>query len=363
MSVPEFETLDELWLDAAQAILQRGLPLDSRDGQTLETLGYSARLTDPRANFMLNPERKLSPAYAGAELLWYLSGHTNIDRIVAYAKQYTRFTEDGKTAFGAYGNRWRDHDFQAVMLSSLPTSEEVARLKAKYGSTELPAGGISQLHTLIWLLEKKPQTRQAVMAMWRPADLAHAFLGGKNDLPCTTGMIFMVRGGKLYLSVNMRSQDIWLGLPYDVWCFTCIQQLVAEALGLEVGWYHHNVMSLHVYERNEGRFRSAASPPNFNTDTMKYTPMVLPLFDSIAEAISLEQHNAEFLTCANAIQRIGQDSLLGQAVVMAALKFSFSDKVVSRIANPTLRRYVDSYWSPSALNLKQLRDDVVPEDK
>ena len=51
----------------------------------------------------------------------------------------------------------------------------------------------------------------------------------------------------------MRSNDVWLGLPYDVFCFTSIQCLISEEIGIPLGWYQHQVGSLHVYDANKAK--------------------------------------------------------------------------------------------------------------
>jgi len=54
----------------------------------------------------------------------------------------------------------------------------------------------------------------------------------------------------------MRSNDAWLGLPYDVFCFTTLQKIVAAALGIECDWYQHQVGSMHLYGRNVRKTRN-----------------------------------------------------------------------------------------------------------
>ena len=71
-----------------------------------------------------------------------------------------------------------------------------------------------------------------------------------NDLNCTVCLQFIVRDEKLYCTTYMRSNDLWLGFPYDVFQFTCIQIRMAMELGLDIGSYTHIAGSLHIYERD-----------------------------------------------------------------------------------------------------------------
>lgn len=304
-----FETIDELWLDAARQIHEDGHDVGSRDGETREILGYTARLENPRANFMFNPLRKLSASYAAAEVLWYLSGEDRIDRIVAYAPQYERFAEDG-IAHGAYGHRWGMELFMN-----------------------------SQMHHLCILLKEKQESRQAVVTMWDQGDLVCACVGKKKDLPCTLALNFIVREGKLNLVATMRSNDIWLGLPYDIYAFTCIQQLIASHLKLELGWYQHQATSLHVYKRNQEKFDAARTPKSFTTGALDYVPGESQLWENISHALRYEKWNREKRCCTKGMNSL-DNTLLGQHVIMASSKFADFEQVKKRINNKLMKEHI-----------------------
>ena len=73
---------------------------------------------------------------------------------------------------------------------------------------------------------------------------------GYRDVPCTLGYRFALREGALHMFTSMRSQDAWLGLPYDVFTFTILHELLAGWLNADLGEYHHLVDSLHLYEQH-----------------------------------------------------------------------------------------------------------------
>jgi thymidylate synthase len=326
-----FDTLDELWLDAAHKLLGEGEGIASRDGGVArEVLGYSARLADPRACFLFNPVRAISPSYAAAELLWYLSGTSNTTGLQEYAPQYKRFTEDGVHAYGAYGHRiWATHEVLATGIDF-----QGDHLRPLFTDPWRPAG---QLEMLMALLSKLPETRQAVVSLWRPHDITCALQQNKKDLPCTLSLQFLLRNGKLNLIVTMRSNDIWLGLPYDAWSWCSIQQLVATALGVELGWYQHQAGSMHVYERNYEKFQQAAWVDNFSTGPIEYTPFYR-WNSEIRTALNVEQVIRERKSLCM-LDRPFKQTLLGQTCVMAATKW---DKLAwEHIENKTLSRYCE----------------------
>jgi len=109
-------------------------------------------------------------------------------------------------------------------------------------------------------LAEDPNSRQGVITVWdNYSDLAPWRRGSgpkPKDIPCTIGLHFMLRRGMLNLHVHMRSNDVWLGLPYDVMQFTILQCSVANALHVEAGRYFHNADSLHMYERDVVKARA-----------------------------------------------------------------------------------------------------------
>ncbi len=214
-----YQTIDELWTKIVQELLEHGDETESRVGKTRELLGYGATLSHVQQTFLLNKRRRLSPAYACAEFLWYLTATRSIEMIKAYAPQYGKFAEDG-VAHGAYGYRIDNNARE------------------------------NQLGLLIDHLRENPDSRQAVITFWNASDLWHSVRAKRKDLPCTLSLQFLVRDDKLHLVTTMRSNDAWLGLPYDVFAFTCFQWLVASVLGVEPGTYTHQAGSVHLYEKN-----------------------------------------------------------------------------------------------------------------
>lgn len=211
--------VDKLFTDALVELHANGHLVDSRDGFTREIMGFHASM-DPRKCLLRNERRKIKLSYAAAELIWYLSGECHIDRVAHYAPQYARFADAEGIANGAYGPRLLLLDALAVLRRDL-------------------------------------ETRQCVVPIFRPGDLGRT----TKDIPCTIALHFMVRDMKLNLFVSMRSNDVWLGLPYDIFAFCMIQHLVAARLGLELGRYHHAASSLHLYDRNAEAAKSALTAP------------------------------------------------------------------------------------------------------
>ena len=82
------------------------------------------------------------------------------------------------------------------------------------------------------------------LPIYEPRDID----GARKEVPCTIGLQFLVRAGRLHVIASMRSNDAVKGFAHDVFAFTMIQELVARTLDMDVGSYVHDVGSLHLYE-------------------------------------------------------------------------------------------------------------------
>lgn len=204
----ELDDFNAIYINLCKKLLKYGQSTSPRNINTQEILDVSFVLSDPHSSLLNLPSRNLSWSYAHGELLWYLNGKKALLPIQFYSKKMKKFSDDGRTLLGAYG----------------------PKLKAN-------------IPKVIDLLKNDNFSRRAVIELF---DNNLKLLDSK-DIPCTLTLHFMIRNYKLHLFVNMRSNDFYLGLPYDVFSFTAIQMLVAKRLNVEVGKYYHHIDSLHYY--------------------------------------------------------------------------------------------------------------------
>jgi len=205
------------------------------------------------ANFVVCPVRLADSRYAVGELLWYLLGKNDVDWMLSFAPSYSKFAEPDDSVFGAYGYRiYRDMEFNEALRNSY----------SKLGHRRHNG----QIEVVIELLRDKRNSRRAVISLWNAGDLVESLVGEKKDIPCTLALQFLVRGPFLDCICFMRSNDIWLGMPYDIFCFTTLARIISDALGLTPGIYTHNVGSLQLYSRHREKAVMALKvpPPNFS---------------------------------------------------------------------------------------------------
>lgn len=134
---------------------------------------------------------------------------------------------------------------------------------------------VTQLGDCVDILHTDPATRRAVITIWNENDLTH-----NGDRPCTVFLQFLVRdngfGPALELHSHMRSQDVWLGVPYDIFMFTQLQHTVASILGYPAGQFVHHTTSLHIYETDLSKVDKLYEPTS-PVDCVTTTGLELPL--------------------------------------------------------------------------------------
>lgn len=207
------------WLEALSAILSFGDEVSPR-GKLTKEIPQRTIAVDMRRPVLCVPDRKLSYQFMAAEAFWILSGDDRVETIAPYNARIAEFSDDGERFFGAYGPKIR-----------------------------------GQLPYIIDKLMADPDSRQAGLTIWRecPPDT--------KDVPCTIAIFCNIRGDKLNVHVFMRSSDVWLGVPYDVFNFSMFGHLVCALLNekfdmegndsvVTPGNLYLTAASSHLYETN-----------------------------------------------------------------------------------------------------------------
>lgn len=188
--------------------LLNAAPANRREMQSQELLNVS-RSWEYRTAMLGNRVRDISVPFAKAEALLILEGRNDVSSLTKHAPSIGRFSDNGAVFTGAYGPHW-----------------------------------IAQRQYIIDTLTRDLYSRQAVLTIWQPRPSA------SSDIPCTISWQFMMVDGRLDMFVNMRSSDIWLGLPYDAFTWSVILRHMALTLGVDGGKVHYHASTLHLYARN-----------------------------------------------------------------------------------------------------------------
>ena len=256
-------SLDDLMRDAITHVQKYGSSIEASRGRATEVTSILLELSNPRARIS-RTESRGKPFSCLGELCWYLSASKEASFITYYLPDYGKDAEDG-FLHGGYGPRLFDWK------------------------------GQNQVETVIDLLKRKPSSRRAVIQLFDSCDLG----SDHKDIPCTCTVQLFVRGGSLDMHTHMRSNDLYLGLPHDVFSFTMLQEIFARQLNLEPGRYCHSVGSLHIYQKDEEQI---ARYINEGWQSTKFAMPPMPSGDPCSQM-------AYFLKAEKAIRLTGADSL------------------------------------------------------
>ncbi len=211
-----YSSINEAQRGIIQEILDEGSPASPRGQSTIEVLNFNFIIENPLNRLLTLPKRKWSFPLAIGELCWHLSADDDAEFISYYAKKWLESSNgNGVIEKSSYG-------------------------KKVFGIIN----GNSQWASVVNILKEDPYTRRAIVFLGSSAEQGGAF---SVDASCTTSFQFFVRHGSLEMIVTMRSNDAIYGVPYDVFFFTFLQEMMAKTLNLKIGKYHHNAASMHVY--------------------------------------------------------------------------------------------------------------------
>ena len=208
------ESLDDIMRCVLEHILKEGQEIHPSKGPAYELSGVLLELTNPLARIS-RTETKGKPFSCLGELFWYLAQTKDLSFISYYLPAYKAYA-DGQEIYGGYGPRLFDWH------------------------------GINQFANAIEMLRRKPDSRQAVIQLFDARDIIEPH----KDIPCTCTLQFLVRGRQLHMLTYMRSNDSFVGMPHDIFCFTMLQEIIARTLSFELGQYKHMVGSLHLYHES-----------------------------------------------------------------------------------------------------------------
>ena len=228
------------YLDLMKHIRDNGTPKGDRTGTgTLSVFGAQLRF-DLNEGFPLLTTKKVHLKSIIHELLWFLSGDTNIK----YLKDngvtiWDEWADEHGDLGPVYGHQWR----------SWPT----------------PNGNhIDQITKVIQDIKENPNSRRLIVSAWNVGDIEKMALA-----PCHTFFQFYVADGKLSCQLYQRSADFFLGVPFNIASYALLNMMVAQVCGLQVGDFVHTFGDCHLYinhldQTNEQLSRTPRTLPKMN---------------------------------------------------------------------------------------------------
>ncbi len=250
------------YLDLLKHVLDKGTRKEDRTGTgTISVFGHQLRF-DLREGFPLVTTKKVHTKSIIHELLWFLTGDTNIAYLVENGVSiWNEWADENGDLGPVYGSQWR--------------------------SWPAPDGRkIDQITQLIDQIKSNPDSRRLLVSAWNVALVDEMALP-----PCHTMFQFYVADGRLSCQLYQRSADLFLGVPFNIASYAALTHMVAQVCGLEVGDFIHTFGDAHIYTNHFEQVDKQLSREPGKLPTLKLNPDVTSIFDFSYEDFTIEGYN------------------------------------------------------------------------
>lgn len=274
------------YIDLCNYILNNGVKKDDRTGTgTISVFGYQMRF-NLGEGFPLLTTKKVHLKSIIHELLWFISGSTNIKYLV---DNDVRIWNDWP-----YDLYKKSPDFQGETIeefaAKIKESDEFAKkygnLGPVYGKQWRDFNGVDQLSNLIEQIKTNPNSRRLIISAWNPAEVDKMALP-----PCHSFMQFYVAEGKLSCQLYQRSADVFLGVPFNIASYALFTMLIAQVCGLEPGDFVHTLGDAHIYLNHLDQVNKQIKRSLRPLPKMVINPNVKSIFDFKYEDFTLLNYN------------------------------------------------------------------------
>ncbi|WP_379089767.1 thymidylate synthase [Pedobacter sp. UC225_65] len=250
------------YLDLMQHVLEHGTQKHDRTGTgTISVFGYQMRF-NLQEGFPMVTTKKLHLKSIIHELIWFLSGDTNIKYLKDNGvKIWDEWADENGDLGPVYGSQWR--------------------------SWPKPDGDkIDQIAQIINTIKNNPDSRRIIVSAWNVAEVEHMALP-----PCHAFFQFYVADGKLSCQLYQRSADIFLGVPFNIASYALLTMMVAQVCGLGYGDFIHTLGDAHLYNNHIEQARLQLSRDTKALPVMEINPAIKDIFDFKFEDFTLKNYD------------------------------------------------------------------------
>jgi len=238
------------YLNLLKHVKDVGFKKEDRTGTgTLSVFGYQMRfnLSD---GFPILTTKKIHLKSVIHELLWFLSGNTNIE----YLKEnnvtiWDEWADENGNLGPVYGHQWRSWD-------------------AADGSS------VDQIADLIDQIKTNPDSRRLIVSAWNVGEIAKMKLP-----PCHAFFQFYVANNRLSCQLYQRSADIFLGVPFNISSYALLTMMIAQVCDLKLGDFVHTLGDAHIYLNHMDQVKEQLERSPKPLPNMKINPLVKDIFN------------------------------------------------------------------------------------
>ncbi len=251
------------YLDLMRHVRDNGTKKEDRTGTgTLSVFGHQMRF-NLSEGFPVVTTKKCHLKSIIHELIWFLSGDTNIKYLQDNGVRiWNEWADDEGNLGPVYGYQWR----------SWP---------------KVGGGHVDQIAQVIDQIKNNPDSRRIIVNAWNVGEVENMALP-----PCHMMFQFYVANGKLSCQLYQRSADIFLGVPFNIASYALMTMMVAQVCGLEAGDFVHTLGDAHLYSNHLEQTDEQLSRQPYPLPTMKINPDVKSIFDFKFEDFELLNYEA-----------------------------------------------------------------------
>lgn len=275
------------YLDLCKHVLANGEDRGDRTGTgTRSVFGYQMRM-DLREGFPLLTTKKVYFRGIAEELLWIISGNTNIRPLVEKnVRIWNDWPYEKYTKCPAYQGESMEEFIEKVKASE-QFAEDYGQLGPVYGHQWRDFFGVDQLKELVEGLKHDPFSRRHIICAWNPAQIKDMALP-----PCHAFIQFYVSADKKYLSCQLyqRSADIFLGVPFNIASYSLLTHMLAQVCGYEAKDFVHTFGDAHIYRDHFPQVEEQCSREPMPLCQLKINPDVKNIEDFTYEDFTLENY-------------------------------------------------------------------------
>jgi len=249
--------------DALRTVLENGEESTDRTGTgTISYFGHQSRyrMSD---GFPLVTTKKLHLRSIIHELLWFLSGDTNIRYLQENGVTiWDEWADENGDLGPVYGHQWRA--FPALEPTDATQDGEPLFL----------AKGVDQITQLIDTIKNSPDSRRMMVSAWNPGDLPRMALP-----PCHALWQVRVHNGRIHMQLYQRSADMFLGVPFNIASYALLLEMLAHVTGYEAGDFIHTLGDAHIYSNHLDQVNLQLSRTPKPLPKLRITRKVTSIFD------------------------------------------------------------------------------------
>ena len=276
------------YLDLCKTIMEKGIKKEDRTGTgTISYFGYQMRF-DLEEGFPLLTTKKVHLKSIIHELLWFISGSTNIKYLVDNnVKIWNEWPYEIFKKSNDYNNETIDEFVEKIKNDSV-FAEKYGELGPVYGKQwrDFNGEGIDQLENLINQIKTNPYSRRHIICAWNPCEVDKMALP-----PCHSFIQFYVNEGLLSCQLYQRSGDVFLGIPFNIASYALFTMMIAQVTNLKPGVFVHTIGDAHIYLNHIDQINLQLSREPKELPQMVINPNVKSIYDFKYEDFELKNYN------------------------------------------------------------------------